>query len=230
VGSVFVFAITLNLLIHIPESFSSIDNKYIYDLDEKINGKNYSEWSGQWWTLLQNFTSDNVPSGDTTGEKCSKNQTDPNMFFLFGSNGNSLKAIERECNIPPSKAIFVPVLASECSDSEDKSLDTLQKRRDCVYDGTKDGIVEFKLNGMQLTNLTNYYSEIPINVSLPAGNIWGVDPGLAMEYTGGYYVILKPLPVGQHTIELKGTDPGVFTNSVNYKINILNSTNQSMGG
>jgi hypothetical protein len=228
------FTIALNVLALIPESFSVLGSNYVYDLDEQIYGKNYSEWSGQWWILLSNFTIQNVPADDNTGERCNDDQNDPNMFFLFGTFGNE-ELITRECTIPSSKAILIPVLVTQCSELERASLDTIEKKRDCVYKGSKEGndALTFSLDGIPLTNLTNYYVEIPINVTLKELNAWGVEPGSAMAYTGGYYVILKPLSLGKHTIDFYADHRGEpqdtgddFKVNMRYNIDIVNSTNR----
>jgi hypothetical protein len=232
IGICLAFAIVLDVFVPVPDAFSVLGSNQVYDLNEQIYGKTHSEWGGEWWTRLQNSTNDTVPANDNTGEKCNYEQTDKNMFFLYGVFGSN-DLITRECTIQSSKAIFVPVLGSECSDREDTRLDTPKKRTECVYDGTYRGanVLNFKLDGIPLTNITNYYSETPLNVTLPANNIWGVDPGLAHEYTGGYYVILKPLSVGKHTIDFDAKhlpEPGKGSNiiiKVKYNLNITNSTN-----
>ena len=228
IGICFGLFIALIMIVLIPESFSVLGSNQIYDLDEHIYGKNYSEWGGQWWLFLSNFTSTDVPAGDNTGGRCNDKQIDPNMFFLFGTFGNQDK-ITRECTVPSSKAILVPVLVSECSDLERKSLDTPENRRNCVYEGTKENVnkLNFSLDGIPLTNVTNYFTEIPLNVTLKGGNAWGVDPGDAMAHTGGYYVILKPLSPGKHTIAFDAdkSGTGAITIDLEYNLNVINSTN-----
>lgn len=209
-----------------PES-SATTNNLIYPIEENdIYGKNYSEWSAKWWELLQSFPNNINPAADITGERCNDGQTDPDMFFLYGTLG-SLFDVKRECTIPSNKSIFIPVLVSECNSLELDPYKDLSERIKCVRAGTiDDGVVTLVVDGRPINSLEDYYTEYSFDsIPLIENNIWNTPPGIAQEYTGGFYVILKPLTPGQHTIEFTGNDPGVFTTKVSYILTITNSTN-----
>lgn len=69
----------------------------------------------------------------------------------------------------------------------------------------KAATLEASVDGVPLQNLQNYHAESPLfNVTLPEGNILGI-PGRSSEAVAdGYWVVLQPLPAGEHTIHFRG--------------------------
>ncbi len=219
--------LAINIVLNYSKSPSEKNKNMIvsaFPPDSKPYNKTYAEWSGQWWTLLQKLPTHNSSVSDTTGEKCNIGQNDSNVFFAMGTTGGT---VERKCTISHSKAIFLPILTSECSDLEDKSLDTEQKRKNCVLTGSKNGIISVTIDGQNIPDLKDFWFEYPlINFKLDNDNIWGVKPGIANEYTGGYFVMLKPLPRGQHVIHFTGVNPDVtgtqtFVVDVTYRLDVV---------
>src|SRR4029079_15047442 len=77
-----------------------------------------------------------------------------------------------------------------------------------------------------LSNISKYRVASPIfNLTLPANNNLGLDPQVTESVSDGYWIILEPLPKGNHTIITSGAiiEPtGVysFVSDVTWKINI----------
>jgi hypothetical protein len=190
-----------------PSDVETTSMVNVYPPSSQPFGKTYEAWSIDWWKLIQTLPTSDNPVFDETGEKCHAGQDDPNMWFAMGTGGGKA---ERTCTIASSQAIFVPILGGECSDLEDRSLDTEQKRKDCAVAGAKRGIISLSVDGQRVPNLQSFWFEAPINdFELGPDNIWGVEPGIAQEYTAGYYVILEPLSVGEHEIHFSGVNTDI---------------------
>ena len=169
--------------------------------------KTYGEWNQRWWEWAQMEPIENNPIHDPTGERCAVNQVDPNVWFLAGSTGGR---VERSCTIPASKAIFFPLLNTECSTAEDPSLTTEEALRDCARNNAPDRariVLRASVDGQEIPDLVKYWTESSLyNYTLPADNIWGAPAGPTQEVAAGYYVMLKPLPPGTHIIQFSGAN------------------------
>jgi len=69
-------------------------------------GKTLGEWSAAWWQWAAGIPAENNPLRDETGEDCGIDQSGK-VWFLGGTQGG---AVERECTVPPGKALLFPVL------------------------------------------------------------------------------------------------------------------------
>jgi hypothetical protein len=171
-----------------------------YPPDSKPYNLTYGDWGAKWWQWLFSLPQDINPLLDITGEDCAQNQSGP-VWFLAGTTGGS---IERTCTIPEGKAILFPVL--NFVNVRAAPSETEEDLRRIVKDqADKATSLEASVDGAPLQDLQNYRAESPLfNVTLPEGNILGI-PGRSSEaVTDGYWVMLQPLPAGEHTIHFRG--------------------------
>jgi hypothetical protein len=78
------------------------------------------------------------------------------------------------------------------------------------------------VDGVALKNLTAYReASVFAGVTLPEDNIFGIDAGTyGPGADGGYYLMLAPLPKGEHVLDFHGTI-GAFTLDVTYNMTVL---------
>jgi hypothetical protein len=194
--------------------------------NSKPYNKTYGEWNQIWWEWAQMEPIQNNPIHDPTGEKCGMNQVDRNVWFLAGTTGGR---VERDCTIPATKAILIPLLNTECSTAEDPSLTTEEALRDCARNnapGRAQVVLRASVDGQEIPDLERYWTESSLyNYTLPENNIWGVEAGPTQQVAAGYYIMLKPLPPGTHilhssgaNIDLAGTQ--TFASEVIYTLTI----------
>jgi hypothetical protein len=165
-------------------------------------GHTYSELSQDWW--LWDFM---LPAADNPtanpGAPCSNGQSG-NLWFLFG--GPPIV----NCTIPAGTSLFVAIANTECSSLEAPPFhgDTAEQRKACAkawidnltnVSATVDGVAVNNLNPLR-TRSGDF------SFTVPAGNILGV-PGPAFGFSSadGYYMLLQPLPAGNHIITVTGT-------------------------
>lgn len=202
----------------------------VYPVDSKPYGLSYAEWSAKWWQWVHSISAENNPVTDTTGKECARGQNGP-VWFLAGTYGGP---VERTCNIPAGKAIFIPIANIPCSPAnpEFESLKGKPEsvmRQECKKVQDSIDFMEIAVDGMQLPNLGSFRVQSPLfNLTMPENNVFGVAQGTYPTVGDGNYQILKPLPPGEHDISWVGADiePGeqamnVFANEVTYHLNIL---------
>jgi len=186
---------------------TTIGTLEVFAPNSKPYNKTYGEWNQIWWEWAQKEPIENNTIVDPTGEKCAVNQDDPNVWFLGGTTGGR---VERDCTIPASKAIFFPLLNTECSTAEDPSLKTEEALRDCARNNAPDRarvVLKASVDGQEIPDLEKYWTESSLyNYTLPEDNIWGAPAGLTQEVAAGYYLMLEPLPPGKHIIYLSGAN------------------------
>jgi hypothetical protein len=195
-------------------------NPGVYPPDSPPYNLTYGEWSAKWWQWVLSLPQDINPLVDQTGEHCAQAQSGP-VWFLAGTFGGS---VERTCTIPEGKAILFPILNSgnvktDPSETEEDLRVTTKEAVD------NPAILEASIDGVPLHNLQNYRAESPLfNVTLPEGNIFGVPELNSEAVSDGYWIMLQPLPVGDHSVNFRGADTaaaaGGLVTEVTYKLTI----------
>jgi hypothetical protein len=79
--------------------------------------------------------------------------------------------------------------------------------------------LEATLDHINLTGLSRYRIRTWIHLDIEADNIWDVKSGPTDAVSDGYWVFLKPLKEGKHTISFHGIEPN-FETKVTYNIDI----------
>lgn len=201
IGVFFTSTIISNPLAQAQSNVSP--NTLVFPVDSKPYGKSYAEWSAIWWQWLLSIPKDKSPAGDLTGENCGRNQQGP-IWFLAGTFGG---AVERACTIPSGKAIMFSPINSECSYAEYPDEKTETDLLECAktfQDQTTSAQVT--INGTVIENLDGFRIQSPpFNVTFPENNVFGISPGQTQAVSDGLWIILKPLPPGEHRIGFKGS-------------------------
>jgi hypothetical protein len=141
------------------------------------------------------------------------------MILLFGVYDLTYST---KCNISSAKPILVPLLVGECDPTVPEPRTITRKIEDlwtCAKDADEgfkawevrlDNRVLFKKAGNEGVN-ANLKDEILVRNSslfdftMPQVNRYEADAGVYPPVVDGYYLILKPLPPGEHTLTYKFT-------------------------
>jgi hypothetical protein len=184
---------------------TKMKHDFLYERNEGPFGRSWEEWAALWCNWLLSIPKKNNPSLDKTGKYCSINQNDKNVWFLTGTFGNIVPII-RKCTIVGGKAILLPILEKEDSLAEDSDLrtdsDLIKRSRDAI-----DRVLhmEASINGHKVEHLENYRVQSGVfDLTLPENNVYDVRPGLTRSVCDGYWLFIKPLPIGKHHIYFKG--------------------------
>ena len=173
-------------------------NRLTYKPDENPFGKTWEEWSAEWWKWCLSLPRSQNPITDTTGENGSYNQRD-DVWFLAGTFGGFA---ERTCEIPSRKAIFFPISCNETSYAECPNFKTeAELRAFAKADIDQVKTLMATVDGQRLPSSDLRRVRSPMfDLALPEGNVLGVAAGNTRSASDGYWVFLKPLPVGRHEI------------------------------
>ena len=129
----------------------------------------------------------------------------PHVWFLGGSFGNE-SVIKRRCIIPKTRGIFFPIIEKEDSFVEDTDLKTeeeLVERAKQAMDGVT--LLEARIDGNYIEELKRYRVGSDFyDLIFPDDNVYDLVPGLTRSVCNGYWIFLKPLPVGKHNIYFHG--------------------------
>jgi len=190
----------------------------------------------QWALSIPLYTDAGEPNHPLfDGEDCSVGQSG-HVWFLGGRFCETGKecplpgTVVRSCTIPKGTALFIPIVNAEDSLLEETELGgsnlTIESMRTFLA-GVLETVtnLELKVDGIPVQNLKEdfrvkspvfnfrlpeplYNGDKPNNVftaiesgNYPAGTYYHQAVG------DGFYVMLKPLPVGPHTIDFSGTFP-----------------------
>jgi len=110
--------------------------------------------------------------------------------------------------VAAGKAILLPLLNADCSFLTNPNLKTESQLLSCAK-SENEGVtgLDATIDGGKIQGLQNYRVQSPLfNITIPDNNIAGSKPGTTQAVSDGYWVLLKPLSVGSHTIEIYESD------------------------
>ncbi|MFO7608562.1 MAG: hypothetical protein R6X35_05105 [Candidatus Krumholzibacteriia bacterium] len=168
-----------------------------------VAGKSYAEWSAAWWQWLISIPIAENPGLDTDGSLVALNQSG-HVWFLAPNYGMGQVDV-RYATIPPGKMLFIDIAAFVGSEVIGDPADPDELR--AVLSASVDAIVDvsFTVDGRPLEDLAPYRIQSPLfPLAFPENNVFGVEPGTYYPAAAeGYYAMLAPLPVGEHTIHIR---------------------------
>jgi hypothetical protein len=206
-------------------------NPGIARADNNPYGKTYNEWGAEWWKYVMSFPATTSPLNDATGANCAAGQSGP-VFFLVGTPGG--EATRDECVVPVGKSILFPILNGMCAVPDDGPTVAGMKK---VCTDTFDlvDVATVTVDGREPDNLLDKY-RFPSPIFSYTGAIDNpYDSAMTWcapvcyegfresAFSDGYWVLLHPLPPGEHTISFTGaiTDWG-FRVAVTYNLTVAN--------
>ena len=125
-------------------------------------------------------------------------------MFLVGTYGGSA---DRSFSIPECKSLLFPIINFTTSYAEEPALKTeseliLRAKKD-IDDIT---YKEASIDGIKLKNVDKYrIASQPFDMTFPENNVFGARPGPTRAVSDGYWIFLKPLSLGKHTIRAAGS-------------------------
>jgi hypothetical protein len=248
--------ITLFLVFSIFFAFSGLYNAYgveLFSKDERPFGVSYDDWIAKYWNWNLSLNTDEfTPKPDG----CVINKSDSMVMLIDPTVEGSPHLV---CTISSTQGIMIPMWGAWCDTSgnddpnhkfySDEQLTKCARevynlgniRSDVKVDGVPvakldvkmsriSGKLDYKINS-PLTNITEYYSK-GFNIVIPAdthaaGNL----AGTWRAGSQGWWVFLKPLPPGDHTIfyNIRVTPTGPLTSpgtnphfaDITYKLQVV---------
>jgi hypothetical protein len=181
---------------------------------EIYNGLSYGGWAAAWCNWL---FSDQYQAGS--------------VYFLRGNVDKEPKVVITRKNavtIYNDVAIFFPIICTFSSKLLNPNvMNEMQRRKDSTEPERDPILLKLEINDTEIPNLHDYYAESPefileINEMSPLLRYFNppVTVGRSEAVTAGFWMLLKPLPVGIYTIKFEGRHRDGFMTSGHYSIKI----------
>jgi len=183
------------------------DNPSVMPPQAIVGGLSNGEWAAKWWQWVLSIPADRNPLLDTTGGFAGEAQYG-HVWFLAGTFGNS---VQRSFNVPSGKHLFLPVYnwifgagVFDCEPSiPGVPCDVPALQLMAATNTAAAEVLEVSIDGVPVQNVKAYQaaSPAPFSLDLPEGNVFGLEPGgYYPNVTDGVWLMIKPLPVGEHVI------------------------------
>jgi hypothetical protein len=251
-GALVVFSLLL-LLFLISAGVHTVYGVDFFSEGEKPFGLSYNDWITKYWNWDFSLNTDQFspkPGG------CIINKSD-SMLMLLNTVAEGSPAPTQVCNISSKQGIMIPLWIAWCDNSgaanpatksySDEQLTKCARevynlgniRSDVKVDGQPvakldvrlslvSGSLNYKVNS--LDNVSEIYTK-GFNLTMPHGTHQAnTIPGTWRAGSQGWWVFLKPLPPGEHTLFYNIrvtptgpiTSPGVTTHfaDINYKLKV----------
>jgi hypothetical protein len=204
---------SLIIFVSVP-TVNGVDNSVLYSKDSSPFGISYGDWIATWWQWNIGIPPSQHPRDHFSPQTCTTNQTGPVWLLPDILSGKE----DRNCTIPHGKAILVPLLTGFCDDDNtDPNVKTDEGLRKCAMAGNEYGLISAKLDGVDLQNLDQYRTQTGFfNLTVPQDNFCNCVPGMFKSMADGFFVFLKPLPVGNHNFTLTTSVSNPVSPSFNY--------------
>lgn len=160
----------------------------------------YDLLSAKWWKWALELPLPGHPFIDDPSFNITTGQTGQ-LWFLAAPFGT----VERTCVIPRDHTLFIGLLNAEASDLEGLGNTAADQRANAKF--LADHIINltFSIDGHNVSNIASYrYTSPQFQFNAPTPWIEGPTGGAGTSVADGYYVMVKPMFMGRHTIHYSG--------------------------
>jgi hypothetical protein len=196
-----------------------------YEKGSSYAGLTYEEWTVEWWRWALSIPHAKNPVVDQSGEYADESQP-VNVWFLAGifAEENERKSFpSRKCTISSGVPVLIPILNCAADDIHYPELKNDQaliehvsrqvgrvEKKECTVN---DEIIEPEIVS-SYPRVFDLYIHPDFDTFHKGGN--------SRASAEGYWVFLKPLPIGRHIIQFQGAyENGALRSGAMYTINII---------
>jgi len=190
----------------------------------KLGNRSAVDLSVEWWKWAISSPDEINPVKDTSGVHCGIGQ-EGSVWFLAGGFGSS--KIKRSCLIPSGKYIFFPIVNMAYYPREENNGATCQQAKANAAVNNDTALNLFvEVDGVPVKNPKKYRARTD-----KCFDMFERIPKAFQPFKGypsasdGYWILLKPLQSGRHTIKFSGkyngtTDYGQMVQDIEYDISV----------
>jgi len=186
----------------------------VVEARQPVAGASQAQWTRAWWQWATSFTREASPVADTTGERCAAGQNGP-VWFLAGTYGT--RRTIRTCTVPADKYLFFPLInfiTKSTGEIPMRCEDVAEVSRDAMDDVTS---LVLRIDGRAVQGLQA--QRIGSEGCFDAGLRQTPPARIYPSAADGFYVMLKPLGRGRHTVEFGGITPDM-AQAVSYTLDV----------
>jgi hypothetical protein len=246
------------LLLLTPRALADDDDILIVAPNHPFKGLTQAELANHWWQWALSFPAPVNPLLDTTGAFSYLGDLGP-VFFLAATTGTvGNDTVSRTVTIMNDQAVFFPVMpfitweaiSAYSPGTYANLLRDVEETAGIEPSGAAPNTkLLLTLNGSPLplpsktTSLFDFRQTSPelFNLFVPADNAFGFTgslyPGTFPSVADGWWVLLKPLPIGHYTLRFRGDTTGIgayggsppFFTDTTYKITVRERSDDRRG-
>lgn len=201
-------------------------NPNCYVVPFKSNERIYKELSIEWWKWAESIPKPSNPILAPSGRYDASIGQSGDVWFLAGT-FNTIGVV-RTVEIPAGKALFIPIFNVVAFKDDTPDFNTKEQRRkaaEAYIDQVtvhKVKLDDKKLDNYRVESKPFEFTNFPTDDYLGLSSLTLQRPIPAVS--DGYWIMLKPLPVGKHTIIIDGKaefpDGSKVETQVTYNIKI----------
>lgn len=190
--------ILATLLLTSPTVFSTSFYELAVHKGESIAGKPLEDYVNNWWQWSKSMPKQLSPVRDITGENCHQGQQG-NVWFLAGGYGSS--HISRTCTIPEGKHVFFPIINMVYYPKQGAAPSCESVKKSAALNNDELLNIHIEVDSIQAQNPAHYRLS-----SADCFDLLGLlpkemdAPRIYPSATDGYWVMLKPMSKGKHTL------------------------------
>jgi hypothetical protein len=201
---------------------TNLGNTAVFPPDSAPYGKTSGQWAAEKWNWLYSLPIDRNPLFDTADLSAGQSG---DVWFLGSTYRTTTNAgavwgrAVRTGTIPEGKALFVPLIDKESATAEGNGTNYGQLFANSQFLIDHATNLSFTIDGEPVLNIEHYRAQSPVFTwgPLPTNNVFSDAVNFPAGTTSqsvadGYYVMLRPLPVGTHTLHFTG---GITTSVAN---------------
>jgi hypothetical protein len=198
----------------------------------KNSNASFTQLSAEWWQWVLSIPPSINPLLDTNGDNCMVGQHGT-TWFLAGSWVSG--PVTRDCDIPQGTTLFFPVIneinfdtPGQCGQGAPLPSSSYRALSAAFISGASN--LSVTVDGKSAGPMHHTVSPV-FEVALPDDNIFAGACAPAPDLTGGiyspavdegYYVSIKPLAVGDHTLNIHAeAGGGSFTLDITYNLTVV---------
>jgi len=215
-----------------------------------VAGKTLGDWSAVWWKWAFAIPANDNPLLDPTGEKSKFGDVGP-VFFLAGTfNPSGSATVTRTVTIPGNKFVFFPLVnfvndnvGNGCSAPSSipcanrQNIDALKAPFDGPHGIPAVTALHASIDGHSIGDLFSHRESSPVfSYTLQlTDNLQEISNQIptTLDFSGtvfpvvadGFYLMLRPLPIGQHVINFGGVLSGNSLD-VTYQVTVTPPSSQ----
>lgn len=179
-----------------PAKLNAAD-QWLLPPDAKVGDETFGDLTARWWQWAHRMPID--PYLDPDGRWCGIDQEGP-VWFLAGTDGTF--NANRTCVVPAGRHILVPIINMRHSNSRQHHGEPLPLPCKVLQEGAavnndRLGSAIVLIDGVPVTDVAQYRVRSNGCFPLIAGD--DESPSTAAD---GYWLLLKPLPSGRHTLTI----------------------------
>jgi len=218
-GLVFIaFTIMLAVSCKKKDSTTPAVTSPVFQSGTTMYGFTYADWTAAWWKWNLQFDCAHFPLKDTTGLLENQNQSG-SVFFLSGRRGHTLSV-----TVPSGVSLFLPLITFESdypcasdTSSHPAAGETVEHFLTTSTQGSVNAMdhLSLTIDGDSVMKISSYKILSPVftmTANADLGNCYDdCIAGVKQSFVGGgYFIMLRPLSAGKHTIHRVGGASSLF--------------------